>query len=115
MEEDERGLEAEVAHLTSERTSLLLKLETSIDEVSALHSQVGKDKKAMVEDYQKALEQISLMAMNVVHSNTAFAVTDQGFQMACLTLPTHFLQSSLRIWGAPRPQQPLKLRLRWYI
>ena len=56
--EDERGLEAEVARLTVERTSLLLKLETSIDEVFALHSQAGKDKEAIVEDYQKALEQI---------------------------------------------------------
>ena len=56
--EDECGLEAEVARLTIERTSLLLDLEASRDEVSALHSQVSKDKEAMVEDYQKALEQI---------------------------------------------------------
>ena len=50
-EEDRRGLEAEVARLTVERTLLLLKLETSRDEVLTLHSQVGKDKEAMVEDY----------------------------------------------------------------
>ena len=49
--EDQRRLEAEVSHLTVERTSLLLELETSRDEVSALHAQVGKDKEAMVEDY----------------------------------------------------------------
>ena len=58
MEEDERWLEAEVACLTVEQTTLLLELKASRDEVSAFHSQAGKDKKAMVEDYQKALEQI---------------------------------------------------------
>ena len=58
VEEDRRWLEAEVAHMTVERTSLLLELKAFKDEVSALHSQAGKDKEAMVEDYQKALEQI---------------------------------------------------------
>ena len=37
-EEDGRGLEAEVAFLIVERTSLLLELQTSRDEVSYLHS-----------------------------------------------------------------------------
>ena len=37
-EEDGRRLEAEVAHLTIERTSLLLDLKVSRDEVSTLHS-----------------------------------------------------------------------------
>ena len=50
-EEDGRGLEAEFARLTVERTSLLLELDASRDEVSALHSQVGKDKEVVVEDY----------------------------------------------------------------
>ena len=50
-EEDGRGLEAEVARLTIEWTSLLLKVQTSKDEVSSLHSQAGKDKEIMVEDY----------------------------------------------------------------
>ena len=58
VEEDGCWLEAKVACLTIERMSLLLELEASRDEVSALHSQVGKDKEAMVEDYQKALEEI---------------------------------------------------------
>ena len=52
---DRRGLEVEVSCLSVEQTSLLLELEASRDEVSTLHSQVGKDKEAMVEDYQKAL------------------------------------------------------------
>ena len=38
--------------------SLLLKLGAAKDEVSSLHSQVGKDKEAMEEDYQKAMELI---------------------------------------------------------
>ena len=57
-EEDGRRLEAGVAHLAIERTSLLLKLETSKYEVSSLHSQASKDKEAMKEDYQKSLELI---------------------------------------------------------
>ena len=55
-EENKRGLEVEVARPTVERTSLLLELEAPRDEVSTLHSHVGKDKEAMVEDYQKALD-----------------------------------------------------------
>ena len=56
--EDGRRLEAEVAHLAVERMSLLLELEASKDEVSSIHSQAGKVKEAMEEDYQKALELI---------------------------------------------------------
>ena len=48
--EDGLELEAEVARLTVERASLLLELKASKDEVSALHSQAGKDKEAMLED-----------------------------------------------------------------
>ena len=50
-EENWCRLEVEVAHLEVERTSLLLKLEASKDEVSYLHSQASKDKEAMEEDY----------------------------------------------------------------
>ena len=57
-EEDGHRLEAGVAHLVVEQTSLLLKLETSKYEVSSLHSQTSKDKEAMEEDYQKALKLI---------------------------------------------------------
>ena len=57
-EEDGHRLEAEVARVAVKRTSLLLELEVSKDEVSYLHSQAGKDKEAMEEDYQKALELI---------------------------------------------------------
>ena len=55
---EEDRLEAEVARLAVEQTSLLLELEASKDEVSSLHSQMRKDKGAMGEDYHKALEQI---------------------------------------------------------
>ena len=57
-EEGGHRLEAEVAHLEVVQTSLLLELEATKDEVSSLHSQAGKDKEAMEEDYHKALEQI---------------------------------------------------------
>ena len=94
VEEDRRGLEAKVARLTVERTSLLLELETSRDEVYALHSQANNVKEAMVEDYQP-WSTFSLMATDAMCSNMASSVTVQGFQMAYLTLPTHFLQSFL--------------------
>ena len=58
VEEARRMAEADTAHLEIERTTLLLKLGATKDEVSSLHSQVGKDKEAMEEDYQKALEVI---------------------------------------------------------
>ena len=50
--------EAETSRLEVERTSLLLELRASEDEVSSLESQAGKDKEAIEEDYQKALELI---------------------------------------------------------
>ena len=49
--EDRRGSEAGITCLVVERMSLLLELEASKDEVSSLHSQAGKDKEAMEEDY----------------------------------------------------------------
>ena len=58
VEEARRRAEAKTAHLEIERTSLLLELGATKDEVSSLHSQAGKDKVAMEEDYQKALEVI---------------------------------------------------------
>ena len=57
-EEARRKAEAETAHLEVERTSLLLELRATKGEVSSLHSQASKDKEAMEEDYQKALEVI---------------------------------------------------------
>ena len=57
-EEVRRKAEAEVASLEVERTSLLLEVGATKDEVSSLQSQAGKDKAVMEEDYQKALELI---------------------------------------------------------
>ena len=47
--------EAEVARLEVERKSFLLEIRAAKDEVFSLHSQAGKDKEAMEEDYQKAM------------------------------------------------------------
>ena len=44
-------MEAETALLEVERTSLLLELGETKDEVSSLHSQAGRDKEAMEEEY----------------------------------------------------------------
>ena len=57
-EEAKRKAKAKVAHLEAERTSPLLEIGAAKDEVSFLHSQASKDKEAMEEDYQKALELI---------------------------------------------------------
>ena len=58
VEEARHKAEAEATRLEVERTSLLLEIGAAKDEVSFIHSQAGKDKKAMEEDYQKALEVI---------------------------------------------------------
>ena len=57
-EEARCKVEAEVACLEVERTSLLVEIGAAKDEVSSFHSQVGKDNEAMEEDYPKALELI---------------------------------------------------------
>ena len=57
-EEARLKVEAKTFCLVIEWTSLLLELEAAKDEVSSIHSQVGKDKEAMEEDYRKALELI---------------------------------------------------------
>ena len=51
-------VEVEIARFEVKQMSLLLELGVAKDEVSSLHSQVGKDKEAKEEDYQKALELI---------------------------------------------------------
>ena len=56
--EDKRRSEDEIVCLAVELTSLLLELEASKDDVSSIHTQAGKDKESMEEDYQKALELI---------------------------------------------------------
>ena len=48
----------ETTRLEVERTSLLLEIGAMKDEVCSFKSQVGKDKEAREEDYQKALEVI---------------------------------------------------------
>ena len=50
--------EVETACLEVERTSLLLELGATKDEVSSLHSQAGRDKEAIEEEYHKAPEVI---------------------------------------------------------
>ena len=57
-EEGKRKAEVETAYLEVKRTSLLPKLGATKDEVSSFHFQEGKDKEAMEEEYQKALEVI---------------------------------------------------------
>ena len=49
-------VEAKATCIEVERTSLLLEIRTSKDEVSFLHSQTGKDKEAMEKDYHKDLK-----------------------------------------------------------
>ena len=49
----------------------------------------------MEEDYQKALELISPVAVDAVCSNTTSVETNQRFQMVCLTPIIFFFQSAL--------------------
>ena len=57
-EEARHKAEAETPRLEVEQMSHLLELMVDKDKVSSLHSQASKDKEAMEEDYQKALEVI---------------------------------------------------------
>ena len=50
-EEAKRKVEVETTRLEVKWTSLLLEIGAAKDEVFSLHSQVGKDKEAMEEDY----------------------------------------------------------------
>ena len=50
-EEARRNVEAGTSLFEVEQTSLRLELGAAKDEVSSLHSQAGKDKEAMEEDY----------------------------------------------------------------
>ena len=50
-EEARRKAEGKATYLEIERTSLLLDIGTTKDEVSSLHSQASKDKEAMEEDF----------------------------------------------------------------
>ena len=50
-EEARHKVEAKAARLEVEQISLMLKIGASKDEVYSLHSQAGKDKEAMEEDY----------------------------------------------------------------
>ena len=68
--------EAETAHLEAEQTSLLLDLEVSKGEVSPLHTRAGKDKEAMEENYQKALELLFAYGYRCCRSSTVYAETD---------------------------------------
>ena len=86
--------ESETARLEVDRTSLLLVFETVKDEVSSLQSQVGKDKMAMEEEYQKALKVIFAYGTGVVFSNTTSMETVQRSQRVCLIPPTRCLLSS---------------------
>ena len=58
VEEGRCKEESKTACLEVKQTSLLLEPEETKDEVSSLHSQAVRDKEAMEEEYQKALEVI---------------------------------------------------------
>ena len=56
--EEANKAESEAARLEVDRTSLMLELGATKEEVSSFYSQAGKDKDAMEEEYHKAMEVI---------------------------------------------------------
>ena len=58
MVAEEARHKAKAASLEVEQKSLILEIGAAKDKISSLHSQDDKDKEAMEEDYQKALEVI---------------------------------------------------------
>ena len=105
---------AEAARLEVERTSLLPKIGAAKDEVSSLQSQVDKDKEAMEEDYQKALELIfsygygcCVFKYNICGDRPE--VPNDMLDSSNLLPPEFFMDPR-----CPRPQQPLRpTQLRW--
>ena len=96
-------LEAEFAHIEAEQASLLLELEASKREVPSLLAQASKDRKDMVEGYQGVLDLIFSYGYGVAYSRTTSTGISQTSRMACLILPTLFLQNFLTTQGAPQP------------
>ena len=92
-EEGRHKAEAETVGLEVKQTFFLLELGATKDEVSSLHSQAGKDKEAMEEEYQKALEVI--FAYGYVCCVLKNNITIQRSQKVFLTPPTRYLLSSL--------------------
>ena len=92
-EESRCKTEADTARLKVERTSLLLELRATKDEVSSLYSQASRDKEAMEEEYQEALEVIFDYGYGC--SNTTSMETIQRSLKVCLTQPTRCLLSFL--------------------
>ena len=75
-EEARRKVEDEASHLAVEQVSLLLELETSKDEMSALQEQALKEKKALDEAYEKGFDVI----FNYGYGCCAFAHNIYGSQ-----------------------------------
>ena len=98
-EEGRRRLEAQIACLEANRTSLFLEFEASKGEVSSLQAQVDKDKKAMEEDYQKTLDLIFADGYGCF----LFKHNICGDRTTCLTLLANFLHNFLSTRVAPNP------------
>ena len=65
-EEGSHKAKAKIAHLEVERTSLLLELGATKDEVPSLYSEAGRDKEAIEAEYHKALEVIFSYGVRVL-------------------------------------------------
>ena len=88
-----------VASLKVERTSLLLEIGATKDKISSPHSQASKDKEAIEEDYQKALEVIFAYAFGCC----AFKHNIYGDQPEVPDgMPVSFDQLLLEFFVSPR-------------
>ena len=95
--EDGSGLEAKAARLMVEQMRSYWS--SRHPEMSCLLfiPKRARIRKPWSKTTRKPWSRFSLMDTDVVRSNMASVVTGQGFQMASLTLPTHFLHSFVRI------------------
>ena len=99
---------AELTRLEAERASLLLELEASKSDVSSLHARADKDREDMVKDYQGSPELIFSYGYGCCTFKNNICGDRPNIPNDMPNSPI----SSLSTQGAPRPQQPPRLKTR---
>ena len=90
VEEAKRKVEDEASRLTVEKVSLLLELETSKDEVSALQAHAFKEKEALREAYEEGFDVIFNYGYGCCAFHIIFAEVNPWFHTRCQTLHSRY-------------------------
>ena len=90
VEEARRKVEDEASRLTIGKVSLLLELETSKDEVSALQAQAFKEKEALREACEEGFDVIFNYGYGCCALHIIFAEVKPWFHTRCQTLQNRY-------------------------